>query len=192
MASSELEQVEVNSQKHDPAWKHCQMYKNNNDDKVQLKCIYCGKFFKGGGIHRIKEHLAGQKGNASSCLRVRPDVRLLMQDSLNCVVVKKKKKQKLAQDITCFNNVNEYGLNNVNEDVVMVPVPVNQSVEIEASVSHSKRRKRGGRVRKGSGSSALVVADNDVFDDDDDTNRVNVNVNNQVSLAIGRFLFDAG
>nr|GEW08145.1 putative hAT transposon superfamily [Tanacetum cinerariifolium] len=192
MASSELEQVEVNSQKHDPAWKHCQMYKNTNDDKVQLKCIYCGKFFKGGGIHRIKEHLAGQKGNASSCLRVHPDVRLLMQDSLNCVVVKKKKKQKLSQDITSFNNVNEYGLNNVNEDVVMVPVPVNQSVAIEASVSNGKRRKRGGRVRKGLGSSsALVVADDNVFDDDV-TNRVNVNVNNQVSLAIGRFLFDAG
>ncbi|CAN4097721.1 unnamed protein product [Withania somnifera] len=31
------------------------MFKNG--EKVQLKCIYYGKLFKGGGIHRIKEHL---------------------------------------------------------------------------------------------------------------------------------------
>lgn len=89
---SNLEPVAVTSQKHDPAWKHCEMFKNG--DRVQLKCIYCGKIFKGGGIHRIKEHLAGQKGNASTCLRVQPDVRLLMQDSLNGVVMKKRKKTK--------------------------------------------------------------------------------------------------
>ncbi|KAA8539485.1 hypothetical protein F0562_026177 [Nyssa sinensis] len=99
--ASNLEPVPVTSQKHDPAWKHCQMFKNG--DRVQLKCIYCGKIFKGGGIHRIKEHLAGQKGNASTCLRVQPDVRLLMQESLNGVVVKKRKKQKIAEEISSFN-----------------------------------------------------------------------------------------
>ncbi|KAL0382025.1 UNVERIFIED_CONTAM: hypothetical protein Scaly_0489800 [Sesamum calycinum] len=88
--ASNMEPVAVTSQKHDPAWKHCQMFKNG--DRVQLKCIYCGKIFKGGGIHRIKEHLAGQKGNAATCLRVQPDVRLQMLESLNGVAVKKRKK----------------------------------------------------------------------------------------------------
>ncbi|XP_021990013.1 uncharacterized protein LOC110886509 isoform X1 [Helianthus annuus] len=188
--ASELEPVPVNSQKHDPAWKHCHMYKIG--DKVQLKCIYCGKMFKGGGIHRIKEHLAGQKGNASSCLRVQPDVRLLMQESLNGVVVKKRKKQKLAEEITNFNSGGE-GDSFANADVLMLPVPesvepsssllVNQ--EEESVVSNKRgggRRKKGFRVRKGSNALALVDS---VYDD-------SKKVNHQVSLAIGRFLLDAG
>ncbi|KAK1409447.1 hypothetical protein QVD17_35973 [Tagetes erecta] len=192
--ASDLEPVAVNSQKHDPAWKHCQMYKSG--DKVQLKCIYCGKMFKGGGIHRIKEHLAGQKGNASSCLRVQPDVRLLMQESLNGVVVKKRKKQKLAEDITSFNAGEAESFGNQCElttDVVMVPVPepihsgpgllVNQEdVGTGSNKRGGGRRKKGFRVRKGS--NALVVSDS-VYDD---TKRVN----HQVSLAVGRFLLDAG
>lgn len=199
--ASDLEPVPVNSQKHDPAWKHCQMYKSG--DKVQLKCVYCGKMFKGGGIHRIKEHLAGQKGNASSCLRVQPDVRLLMQESLNGVVVKKRKKQKLAQDITNFNAGEGETFGNqcgVSTDVVMVPDPVvsvPEGVESGAGLVGSQeevgtgsnsnkrgggRRKKGFRVRKGS--NALVVSDS-VFDD-------SKRVNHQVSLAIGRFFLDSG
>ncbi|KAI7737591.1 hypothetical protein M8C21_024715, partial [Ambrosia artemisiifolia] len=195
--ASDLEPVPVNSQKHDVAWKHCHMYKIG--DKVQLKCIYCGKMFKGGGIHRIKEHLAGQKGNASSCLRVQPDVRLLMQESLNGVVVKKKKKQKLAEEITNFNSGEaEFGNQcGMNADVLMLPVPesvepsssllVNQ--EVESAVSDKRgggggrgRRKKGMKVRRGS--NALALNDS-VYDD-------SKKVNHQVSLAIGRFLLDAG
>ncbi|XP_076954720.1 uncharacterized protein LOC143629296 isoform X1 [Bidens hawaiensis] len=196
--ASDLEPVPVNSQKHDPAWKHCQMYKSG--DKVQLKCVYCGKMFKGGGIHRIKEHLAGQKGNASSCLRVQPDVRLLMQESLNGVVVKKRKKQKLAEDIGNFNSdegVDSFGdqcaMNAVAEGV-MVPVTETEGIEPgssllanqeEESVVNNKRgvgRRKKGRVRKGSNALALS---NVVFDD-------SKGVNHQVSLAIGRFFLDAG
>ncbi|KAF2318834.1 hypothetical protein GH714_011065 [Hevea brasiliensis] len=64
----------------------------------QLKCVYCSKIFK--------ENSEGQKGNASICLRVPPDVRLMMQQSLNGVVVKKKKKEKIAKEITNLNPVN--------------------------------------------------------------------------------------
>lgn len=192
--ASDLEPVPVNSQKHDPAWKHCQMYKSG--DKVQLKCIYCGKMFKGGGIHRIKEHLAGQKGNASSCLRVQPDVRLLMQESLNGVVVKKRKKQKLAEEITNFNAGEADAFGNqcaLNTEVLMLPIAEaiepNSSLLVtqgeEGTASNKRgggRRKKGCRVRKGSN----VVALNDTVYDD------SKRVNHQVSLAIGRFLFDVG
>lgn len=194
MASS-LELVPVTSQKHDPAWKHCQMYKNG--DRVQLKCLYCGKMFKGGGIHRIKEHLAGQKGNASSCLRVQPDVRLLMQESLNGVVVKKRKKQKLAEDITGFNTgevdafTNSCGLNG---DMELIPVPDSiepgSSLLVNQEEGTSKRgvgRKKKGRVRKAAGStSPIVVPVNN------NTATGAKRATNQVHLAIGRFLFDVG
>nr|XP_043618511.1 uncharacterized protein LOC122590246 [Erigeron canadensis]XP_043618512.1 uncharacterized protein LOC122590246 [Erigeron canadensis] len=201
--SSELKQVAINSQKHDPAWKHCQMYKSG--DKVQLKCIYCGKMFKGGGIHRIKEHLAGQKGNASSCLRVQPDVRLSMQESLNGVIAKKQKKQKLAEEISNLHPPppppvvvvvdqpdSSFGnLNTQVDDGVMVPVsePVDLSssllVNHEEEGSEGSRqggRKKRCRIRKGLNS--LAVSDI-VYDD-------SKRVNHQVGLAIGRFLFDAG
>ncbi|XP_021295794.1 uncharacterized protein LOC110425258 isoform X2 [Herrania umbratica] len=101
--ASNLEPIPITSQKHDPAWKHCQMFRNG--ERVQLKCIYCGKIFRGGGIHRIKEHLAGQKGNASTCFRVPSDVRLLMRESLDGVEVKKRKKQKIAEEMSNANQV---------------------------------------------------------------------------------------
>lgn len=81
-------------QKRDPAWNYCQMYKNG-DNKVELKCMFCGKIFKGGGIHRVKEHLAGARGDGGSpCSRVDPNVRLAMQENLNGVVGRRKKKQR--------------------------------------------------------------------------------------------------
>ncbi|KAK7856817.1 hypothetical protein CFP56_021587 [Quercus suber] len=98
-----LEHVPVTPQKQDPAWKHCRLFKNG--DRSQLKCIYCNKLFRGGGIHRIKEHLAGQKGNASACLRVPPDVRVSMQQSLDGAVVKKRRKQRIEDEILNVNPV---------------------------------------------------------------------------------------
>ncbi|KAL5709510.1 hypothetical protein ACHQM5_020190 [Ranunculus cassubicifolius] len=96
-SSTSTSPVSIGSLKHDPAWKHCEMFKNG--DKVQLKCLYCLKVFSGGGIHRIKEHLACQKGNASCCLKVPNDVRIEMLKSLEIVMLKKRKKQKMGNDI---------------------------------------------------------------------------------------------
>ncbi|PSR93126.1 Spore coat protein like [Actinidia chinensis var. chinensis] len=195
--ASGFEPVPLTSQKHDPAWKHCQMFKNG--DRVQLKCLYCGKIFKGGGIHRIKEHLAGQKGNASTCLRVLPDVRLLMQESLNCVVVKKRKKQKIADELSNFNPTtseidpftNQCGL---NTEVTLIAVP--ETIEPNATFLVSREeetsnkgggRKKKGRVRKASRSAtpnALAVNNSIVVG--------SKRVNNQVSVAIGRFFYDVG
>ncbi|WCJ28095.1 hAT transposon superfamily [Euphorbia peplus] len=85
-------------QKKDTAWKYCQMIKT--DDRVHIKCNYCAKVFKGGGIHRFKEHLAGRKGASPVCFQVPSDVRILMQQNLNEVSGKLKKRQKVV-----FENV---------------------------------------------------------------------------------------
>ena len=45
--------------KCDPAWSH--VLEEVNDGKSSFKCLYCGKVYKGGGINRIKRHLAGVK-----------------------------------------------------------------------------------------------------------------------------------
>ncbi|KAK3031911.1 hypothetical protein RJ639_036707 [Escallonia herrerae] len=191
--ASGLEPVEVTSQKHDPAWKHCQMYKSG--DRVQLKCNYCGKIFKGGGIHRIKEHLAGQKGNASTCLRVQPDIRLQMLESLNGAVAKKKKKQKLTDEIVMYNgSVNEIDTFanhcGLNTEVELLPVPdtLESNLLMNQEEGMSKRsRKKKGRVRK---ASASAIANPNVM-----SNGIVVGSKraiNQVQLAVGRFLYDVG
>lgn len=198
--ASGLEPVPLTSQKHDPAWKHCQMFKNG--DRVQLKCLYCGKLFKGGGIHRIKEHLAGQKGNASTCLRVQPDVRLLMQESLNCVVAKKRKKQKIADEITNFNDpstseidpfANQCGLN-TEVPVIAAPeaVELNSTFLVNQEEEMSNKevgRKKKGKVRKASRSSipnAVAVNDNTLVGSG------SKRINNRCSIAISRFFYDVG
>ncbi|KAM3375946.1 putative protein isoform X1 [Capsicum galapagoense] len=182
---SNLEPVPVTSQKHDPAWRHCQMFKNG--ERVQLKCIYCGKIFKGGGIHRIKEHLAGQKGNASTCLRVQPDVRLLMQESLNGVVMKKRKKKKLAEEVvsTCNEVAALTDSCGLNTEVDLLPIaealePTSNLFLIRDEGGNGRKKKR--RIRKASSSNnnAMVLAINQ-----------SKRVNNHVHMAVARFLLDA-
>ncbi|KAL5734665.1 hypothetical protein ACOSP7_032526 [Xanthoceras sorbifolium] len=191
--ASGLEPVPITSQKHDPAWKHCQMFKNG--DRVQLKCLYCGKLFKGGGIHRIKEHLAGQKGNASTCLRVLPDVRTLMQQSLDGVVVKKRKKQKIAEEITNINPISgeivayaDQG--DVSTGLPMIEVPNahegNSSLLINregtSSISGDRRKKWRGK-NSSANANAIVVSS---------VSSGAKRVNNSIFMSIGRFLYDIG
>ena len=38
--------------------------------------MYCKKVTKGGGIHRMKQHLAGVKGDIRPCRSVPPDVNI--------------------------------------------------------------------------------------------------------------------
>jgi hypothetical protein len=40
-----------------------------------FKCKYCVKEFCGGGATRLKEHLAGGKGNVARCTKYPPDIR---------------------------------------------------------------------------------------------------------------------
>ena len=57
--------------KEDPTWEHCTEVPNKKPGgKKLLKCLYCGKELAGGGIHRMKRHLAGIKGDAISCKKV--------------------------------------------------------------------------------------------------------------------------
>lgn len=192
-------------QKTDPAWKHCQMYKSG--DKVQLKCLYCSKLFKGGGIHRIKEHLAGHKGNASTCLRTPPDVRQQMQQSLDGVVAKRRRKQKIDEVISTINpqtsneEIDAFAIQSDANGKALSPTPAaeldfveshNESADLnltsyinqEGGVNKSgvrRKRAKGKSVpatHEGVNLSAMVLS----------TKRVN----SQIHAAIGRFLYDIG
>ncbi|KAJ4719983.1 HAT transposon superfamily [Melia azedarach] len=136
--ASGLEPLPITPQKHDPAWKHCQMFKNG--DKVQLKCMYCCKLFKGGGIHRLKEHLACQKGNASMCSDVPPEG-MQMSDGANMLehssgllvnrevadnISGERRKSKRGKNAS--TNVNSLGTMNVSLDAKRVNNPIFMAV----------------------------------------------------------------
>ena len=50
--------------KCDPAWDH--VSKKVKDGKSSYRCIHCGKSYKGGGINRMKRHLAIIKGDVAA------------------------------------------------------------------------------------------------------------------------------
>ncbi|KAL3845490.1 hypothetical protein ACJIZ3_002893 [Penstemon smallii] len=167
----------VTPQEQDPAWKHCLMFKIGH--LVELKCVYCGKNFNVDGIHRIKEHLAGQKGNVATCSRVQPDVQLQMLESLNGIAVNKIKKENLAEEILCYDDLGK-NYSGMNTEIHLLPVhdaleddtddDVYGNTEVE--VSKKDDIMKNGRVRK-------------PLDNSND-------VSHTVCMGVGRFFLDVG
>ena len=56
----------------DVAWVHCQLVEG------KMVCNYCQKKVGGGGINRLKQHLASIRGNVRPCLKVSDDLRVEM------------------------------------------------------------------------------------------------------------------
>ena len=90
--------------KTDPAWEHVYEEMCSNGRKA-LTSLHCKKVTKGGGIHRMKLHLAGVKGDIVPCKSVPPNVKYRMENSLQEIV----KSKKLAQATYEFEN--PYGPN---------------------------------------------------------------------------------
>ncbi|XP_039135792.1 uncharacterized protein LOC120273228 [Dioscorea cayenensis subsp. rotundata] len=63
--------------KTDPAWDHFNV-SNNAQGKKIFSCLYCGSKYQGGGINRMKYHLACIRGNIAACKKVPDDVRKQM------------------------------------------------------------------------------------------------------------------
>ncbi|GKU92834.1 hypothetical protein SLEP1_g6507 [Rubroshorea leprosula] len=74
--SSQLQSLR---QKVDATWEHCAEVMDGA--RKVIKCLYCQKTFRGGGIHRVKQHLAGKGGDVRKCDKVPFDIRYRMQES---------------------------------------------------------------------------------------------------------------
>ncbi|XP_057502957.1 uncharacterized protein LOC130786623 [Actinidia eriantha] len=70
--------------KTDPAWEHVTEGRAH-DGKKTFTCLYCGKTIKGGGINRMKQHLAGKLGEVGPCKKVPADVRFRMEECLKSI-----------------------------------------------------------------------------------------------------------
>ncbi|XP_015584619.1 uncharacterized protein LOC8289331 isoform X2 [Ricinus communis] len=77
----------------DPGWAHGTMV---NGGRQKIKCKYCHKIFLGGGISRLKQHLAGERGNVAPCEDVPEEVKVQIQQHLGFKVLERLKKQKEA------------------------------------------------------------------------------------------------
>ncbi|XP_027116170.1 uncharacterized protein [Coffea arabica] len=199
--SANMEPVAIGSLKRDPAWKHCQMF--NNGGKVLLKCVYCGKIFNGGGIYRLKEHLAGRTGNGSVCSEVQSDVRLLMQESLNVSgsVGKKKKKQKHFIEMPNHNAGNGAvqtlaNGRDLNNEIDLLPETdaLEENSDVFLNQEHEGNGS-GGRIEKGQmGKASVLINPHKSHTLTADGNKAvgSKVVDNQVQMAIGHFLLYAG
>lgn len=91
--------------KADPAWEHIAFKKEGRT--IVYTCLYCSNTYKGGGINRMKQHLAGVKGNIAACKKVSGDIRHQMLLLLQGI------KEKKSLD----NLSDSYGDSDTNEEV---------------------------------------------------------------------------
>lgn len=75
----------------DPGWAHGVMV---NGGRQKIKCKYCHKVILGGGISRLKQHLAGERGNVTACEEVPEGIKVQFQQHLGFKVLEKMKRQK--------------------------------------------------------------------------------------------------
>ena len=92
-------------EKVDPAWEHFSL---GADEKGRntFTCIYCRQTYKGGGINRMKKHLAGIKGDIGSCKKVSHDVRYQMLEYVKEFELKKKAEKQRQEEMFSVPSTN--------------------------------------------------------------------------------------
>ncbi|KAK2974037.1 hypothetical protein RJ640_006229 [Escallonia rubra] len=80
----------------DPAWAHGKVVEGKRNNTI---CIHCDKHLKGGGITRLKMHLAGVTGQVEACKKAPHDVRWQMKQLLEGYQKAKARKEKLNVNI---------------------------------------------------------------------------------------------
>ncbi|KAK4836636.1 hypothetical protein QYF36_025628 [Acer negundo] len=133
----------------DPGWAHGTMV---NGGRQKIKCKYCHKIFLGGGISRLKQHLAGERGNVAPCEEVPEDVKLEIQQHLDFKVSEKLKRQKGLKSnknssTPCFEGMEEEGDDN-NAVQIQKPLSVLATSRrrgkeiVEGASNRTKKRKK--------------------------------------------------
>ncbi|RYQ82424.1 hypothetical protein Ahy_B10g101018 [Arachis hypogaea] len=77
--------------KTDLAWKYVALQTVN--EKPQYQCLFCLQVFNGGGIHKMKKHLAKISGDVKKCPKVPYDVEKQMKSLLKEIQTNKKKRK---------------------------------------------------------------------------------------------------
>lgn len=192
---SDLEPVALTPQKQDSAWKHCEVYKYG--DRVQMRCLYCKKMFKGGGITRVKEHLAGKKGQGTICDQVPEDVRLYLQQCIDGTVRRQRKRRRSSAEPLPI----AYFPPETTTQVGVEGSDVNNNGDVVAAAAGGGGQSSGRTKQRTYRSRKNAAAFEDLIGGDMD-NLIPVAISSvksiaqrektDVHMAIGRFLFDIG
>ncbi|XP_052622528.1 uncharacterized protein LOC111921122 [Lactuca sativa] len=78
--------------KTDIAWEHVTQVVDEKGKKAWI-CNFCQKFIGGGGINKVKKHLASVKGEVATFPKVSPEVWFTMQGKLKKTAQKEKEKR---------------------------------------------------------------------------------------------------
>lgn len=161
----------------DVGWSHGTMV---NGDRQKIKCNYCSKIMLGGGISRLKQHLAGERGNISPCEKVPDEVRAQIQQHIGFKTLGKLKKQKESDNIEDssqnFNN-DDYD-NNAGHNSGSKRGAYGKKRGKEVEDMWPNKRKR---TQKPFVSQAMM---NSTFASQESIN--------QADMAVAKFMYDAG
>ena len=92
-------------EKVDPAWEHFNL-RADEKGRNTFTCVYCRQTYKGGGINRMKKHLAGIKGDIGSCKKVSHDVRYQMLEYVKEFELKKKAEKQHQEEMFSVPSTN--------------------------------------------------------------------------------------
>lgn len=112
----------------DIAWNHIIEVAKN-----KYKCCYCDKVISGGGIHRMKKHLARIQGDVAPCKKVPPHVQLDIKTDLENIVHEKGKKKHSMPERSPFPS-----LDSIDEDVQVVFIESKCNQDIWAPFKKAK------------------------------------------------------
>ncbi|CAM0952134.1 unnamed protein product [Alopecurus aequalis] len=83
------------------AWSHA---KTDADSRNAIICLHCGKKIGGGGITRLKYHLAGVPGQVESCRKVPKDVRRQMMELVDELRIKDERRHRTRNETRVGQN----------------------------------------------------------------------------------------
>ncbi|PWA36402.1 hypothetical protein CTI12_AA600350 [Artemisia annua] len=90
----------------DKAWDHVPQGIEEQGKKV-LVCNFCGLIMRGGGINRVRKHLAGRKGEVAPCMVVDQDVRVAIEASLK--ETNDERKEKVTSNVVISDDEEQEG-----------------------------------------------------------------------------------
>ena len=120
-------------------WAHGTMV---NGDRQKMKCRYCLKVILGGGISRLKQHLAGERGNIVQCEKVPEDVKAQIQQHMSFKILENCKRQKESENLrTSIQHLSEEDYDgDFRNETATRGIPRKRRREVEAVRSHKRRK----------------------------------------------------
>ena len=80
----------------DAAWAYARAVPNAKNNTI---CLHCNKLIKGGGITRLKYHLAGIRGQVEPCKKASSNIRFQMEQMIEDLKKSKQTKKRIQLEI---------------------------------------------------------------------------------------------